>query len=163
MCIRDRCAAGVEPFDIVQLRGCDPAAGDDQCPRGYTCFVHPESKIAGLGECMLADEAERLAGACKAFLTTQRRYTVRTAATGELVLAPRRVELRTSPLDGCTDDAQCEALADYAARAPSGSHPVDEATPPDAHAWTCIADPDRAPTVTGKRCELRCTADTDCS
>ena len=46
------CDAGVEPYDIVQLRGCDPSHGDADCPFGYTCFVHPDSQVAGLGACM---------------------------------------------------------------------------------------------------------------
>jgi hypothetical protein len=157
------CAAGVEPFDILQMRGCDPAAGDDQCPKGYTCFIHPESQISGIGECMLADEAERLATACKPYLTSLRRYTVRQASSGELQLLPRRVELRTSPLNGCTDDAQCQTLADYALRLTNAQHPNADTTGPDPHTWTCSADANRAPVTTGKRCELRCDADADCS
>lgn len=159
---RPFCSAGVEPFDILQMRGCDPSAGDAQCPKGYTCFVHPESQITGLGECMLADEAERLAAACKPFLTSLRRYTIKQAKTGELLLLPRRVELRTTPLDGCTDDTQCKTLADYALRAPSATQPVAETIGADPHTWTCSADPDRAPVASGKVCELRCDADADC-
>jgi hypothetical protein len=156
------CSAGVEPFDILQMRGCDPSAGDAQCPKGYTCFVHPDSQIAGLGECMLVDEAERLATACKAFLTSQRRYTIKQASSGELLLLPRRVELRTTPLDGCTDDTQCKTLADYALRAPSPVQPVADVTGADPRTWTCNADPTRAPVATGKICELRCDTDSDC-
>jgi len=159
---RPFCGAGVEPFDIFQMRGCDPGQGDTQCPKGYRCFVHPDSDVVGLGECMLEDEAERLAAACKPFLTSLRRYTIKQAHAGELLLLPRRVELRTSPVDGCTDDAQCKSLADYSLRAPSGAHPLVETTPADTHSWTCSADPNRAPVTTGKRCELRCDADTDC-
>ena len=42
----------------MQLDGCDPSFGDTDCPFGYVCFVHPESQVANLGACMLADEAE---------------------------------------------------------------------------------------------------------
>ena len=45
------CDAGVETHDILQLRGCDPSLGDQQCPAGYTCFVHPNSQVSGLGAC----------------------------------------------------------------------------------------------------------------
>ena len=41
------CDAGVEPYDIVQLRGCDPTLGNAECPLGYTCFVHPDSQVTG--------------------------------------------------------------------------------------------------------------------
>ena len=110
------CDAGVEPYDIVQLRGCDPSLGDADCALGYTCFVHPQSQVAGLGACMLKDEADRLANACKPFLTSLRRYTVGKSTSGELDLLPRKHVLRTTPVDGCTDDAQCQTLANYAAR-----------------------------------------------
>jgi hypothetical protein len=157
------CEAGVEPFDIVQLRGCDPQLGATDCPSGYTCFVHPESNIQGLGACMLSDEASRLAGACKDFLTTSRRYTVKTTASGELLAMPRRHELRTTPLDGCVSDQQCEDLADYAARSGSSSHPSQDNTAPDPGTWACVADPLRAPKGgTGKRCELKCSTSADC-
>jgi hypothetical protein len=157
------CDAGVEPFDILQLRGCNPSVGSADCPTGYTCFVHPESKVQGLGACMLADEADRLANTCRDYLTSLRRYTIRTAASGELIALPRRVELRTTPLDGCVDDAQCESLADYAARSASSRHPFNDVTPADPGTWACVADPQRAPKGgTGKRCELRCDTSADC-
>ena len=155
------CNAGVEVDDIVQLRGCDPSQGDAQCPEGYSCYVHPESKVAGLGACMATDEADRLATACKAFLTTLRRYTVGRATTGELILVPRKHELRTTPIDGCTSDQQCQMLANYAAQNASSANPVDDKTPPDPHHYTCAVDPARGPS-TIKRCLESCTMDSDC-
>jgi hypothetical protein len=158
------CHAGVQPYDIVQLRGCDPSVGDDDCPKNYRCFVHPQSQVQGIGACMLTEEADRLATACKDFLISQRRYTVRTSSSGELVLAPRRHELKTSPLDGCTSDAQCETLADYAARASSSQHPVDDQTAADPHTWACVADPTRTPIPpNNKRCVLKCDTTDDCT
>lgn len=164
---RPFCDAGVEPFDIVQLRGCDPANGDSECPVGYTCFVHPQSQVQGLGACMLASEADRLANACKSFLTSLRRYTVGRSTSGELQLLPRAVVLRTTPLDGCTSDAQCQALANYAAQNASTTNPVDDHTPPDPHTYSCVVDAGRKPGVGGdgqplKRCVETCMVDTDC-
>jgi hypothetical protein len=157
------CNAGVEPHDIVQLKGCDPSLGDADCALGYTCFVHPQSKVTGIGACMLKDEADRLANACKDFLTTLRTYTVGKATTGQLDLIPRKHVLRTTPVDGCTDDNQCKALADYALRLNDSQNPVDDQTAPDPHTWTCAVDTDRAPLGgTGKRCIETCTMDTDC-
>jgi len=156
------CAAGVEQYDIVQLRGCDPSVGDAECPLGYTCFVHPNSEVAGIGACMLENEAERLADACKDFLTSQRRYTVGRSASGELRLLPRKSVLRTTPLDGCTDNAQCEMLADYASELTSSAHPFND-TPADSRTWACRVDTERAPLngpgQTGKRCLETCTTD----
>jgi hypothetical protein len=156
------CNTGVETFDIVQLRGCDPANGNSQCPVGYQCFVHPDSEVSGLGACLLDDEAERLADTCKPFLTSLRRYTVASTSSGELRLLPRRHTLRTTPVDGCIDDAQCENLADLAVRQETSNHPGDD-TDVDEHAWTCETDPDRPAIATGKRCQLRCDVDEDCA
>jgi hypothetical protein len=157
------CAAGVEPYDIVQLRGCDPALGDADCALGYTCFTHPQSKVAGLGACMLKDEADRLANACKPFLTSLRRYTVAKSTSGQLDLIPRKHVLRTTPIDGCTDDTQCKQLADYALRLQSPLDPVSDTTAADPHHWACEVDTARAPEPgTGKRCIETCTQDSDC-
>jgi hypothetical protein len=161
------CDAGVQPWDIVQLRGCDPSQGNAQCPLGYTCYVHPESQVQGLGACMLQNEADRLAAACKEYLTSLRRYTVGRSTSGELTLLPRKHELITTPLSGCTDDAQCQTLATYADENAESSNPVDDKSPPDMHTWKCAADPDRAPLTvagnTGKRCIESCTQDSDCT
>lgn len=157
------CDAGVEPYDIVLLRGCDPSLGDADCALGYTCFVHPQSKVSGLGACMLKDEADRLANACKPFLTSLRAYTVGKATTGKIDLLPRKHVLRTTPVDGCADDNQCKTLADYALRISDSLNPVDDKTAADPHAWKCEVDPDRAPVPgTGKRCIETCTMDSDC-
>lgn len=160
---RPYCDAGVQPFDVVQLRGCDPSIGDAGCPIGYTCYVHPQSQVTGLGACMLIDEAERLSNACKMFLTSLRRYTVGKTKSGELQLLPRKTVLRTTPLGGCDTDAQCEMLADYAAQNGSSLNPVEPEQPTDAKTWRCLADTDRAPVTTGKRCLLVCSTDADCS
>lgn len=160
------CDVGVEQYDILQLRGCDPSLGDGECPLGYTCFVHPNSQITGIGACMLVDEADRLADACKDFLTSTRRYTVNRTESGVLTLLPRKHVLSTTPVDGCTDDAQCEALADYAARNATSTQPgVADNT--DPHTYVCRTDIDRAPLdgvgQTGKRCIESCTQTSDCT
>ncbi len=160
------CDAGVQPYDIVQFRGCDPTAGNIDCPIGYRCYTHPESQLSGLGACMRDDEAERLADACKDFLTSLRRYTVASSTTGELLLVPRRNTLRTTPINGCTDDQQCQDLADYAARTQQNTHPTFDMTEPSPFTYACVADPTR-PALnadnSGKRCQMTCEATTDCA
>ena len=164
------CDAGVEPFDIVQMRGCDPAQNNAQCPLGYTCFVHPQSQVTGLGACILSTEADRLANACKEYLISQRTYTVGKSTSGELQLLPRKHVLDTTPLDGCADDAQCQSLAKYQLQLASSANPVDDKTMDDPHTWKCVLDSDRAPLVkfpglanTGKRCVESCMDDSQCS
>ncbi|HEY5945703.1 MAG TPA: hypothetical protein VIV40_09440, partial [Kofleriaceae bacterium] len=162
---RPFCDAGVEPYDIVQMRGCDPSVGDAGCPIGYTCYVHPQSQVTGIGSCMLIDEAERLSNACGAYLKTIRRYTVGRTKSGELQLLPRKTVLRTTPITGCESDEQCEALADYAYQNASSLNPGDPDQLTDPKTWRCQVDSDRKPmpsTSTGKRCLAVCNADTDC-
>ncbi|HEY3801825.1 MAG TPA: hypothetical protein VGL61_04425 [Kofleriaceae bacterium] len=169
------CSAGVEPYDIVQFHGCNPSLGNSDCPPDYDCFVHPDSTVTGVGQCMLATEADRLAAACKEFLISDRRYTIGKATDGKLTLLPRKHVLRTSPVDGCQSDMQCQNLADYALANNSPNNPIDDTTAPDTHKWTCMLDPDRAPDLdeTGnviKRCveagllseTSGCVADSDC-
>lgn len=162
---RPYCDAGVEPFDIVQMRGCDPALASTDCPIGYSCYVHPESQVSGLGACIKRDEADRLATACKDFLTSIRRYTVVRADSGELLLTTRRHELRMTPLDGCTSDAQCETLGDLAKRSTIDAQPSDpaESEAVDEHEWVCRTDTTRAPRGTGnKRCNMACDTSSQC-
>ena len=148
----------------MQLRGCDPSVGDVDCPIGYSCFVHPQSTVVGLGACILTDEAPRLQDACKEFLISLRRYTVATATSGELVLLPRKNVLRTTPVDGCTSVAQCSQLATYALQSLDSINPESEdPANVDNHNWACEVDPLRAPIGgTGKRCIETCMTDTDC-
>lgn len=158
------CSMGVEPFDILQLRGCDPTNRGLDCSSGYTCFVHPDRSVsiggATIGECMRADEAPRLANACRDFLISLRRYTISSLDSGELVLRPRQHVLRTTPLDGCTDSLQCKALADYAAQ--NAINVVDSTTKPPLNddKWTCEPDDTRKPInsdpALNKRCVQRC-------
>jgi hypothetical protein len=157
------CDAGVEPFDIVQMRGCDPSRGGTDCPIGYSCYVHPQSQVSGIGACILTDEAERLADACKDYLTSIRRYTVARAESGELLLMPRRHELRMTPLDGCVDDNQCEMLGDLAEQQKESLHPSDANLATDPHQWVCRSDGSKPPRgVNNKRCNMACDVTSDC-
>ena len=153
---RPFCDAGVEQYDIVQLRGCDPSLGDADCPIGYTCFVHPHSQVAGLGACMLEDEADRLAERVQAFLTSLRRYTVGRTAERRAPLLPRKHVLRTTPLDGCVDDNQCEhARRLRGANSRRSTQPIadhDDAIRTPGRAPSIRSRPARRPGQTGKRC-----------
>ena len=163
---RPFCDAGVEPNDVVVMRGCDPSLEGADCPLGYECFAHPDSQLTGLGQCMLTNEADRLSNACREYLISVRHYTVGKSTSGELVLVPRRRALQTTPIDGCASDAQCQSLAKYALQRASSANPIDDKTMDDPHAWACVADATRAPVAmpggSGKLCEETCTVDTDC-
>ncbi len=167
---RPFCSMGVEPGDIVEFRGCDPANLDADCPSGYTCYVHPLSTV-GIGACFLKSEAPRLQDACRDFLSSVRRYTVGTdanggTAPGKLVLWQRKHELSTTPVDGCVSDDQCDDLARAAIVLNQSADPFTEAaagtpvTQRPTH-WSCMADPLRNPINTdparNKRCVQVCT------
>jgi hypothetical protein len=165
---RPFCDIGVEPFDIVQLRGCNPVNLGTDCPRNYTCFVHEDNPVNGLGACMLESEASRLSVACKDFLVSARRYTVAQAESGELTLHPRKHVLSTTPVDGCVSNEQCSELASHALALRSEKHPfeltgVNKIT--DPHTWQCVVDPLRAPVngdPTLKRCVEVCAVTEQC-
>lgn len=162
---RPFCTMGVEPGDIVELQGCDPANLDADCPSGYTCYVHPLSTV-GVGACFLKSEAPRLQDACRDFLSSVRRYTVGTdpnggTAPGKLVLWQRKHELSTTPVDGCVSDDQCDDLARAALILNQSADPFVKAAPdkPFTH-WSCMADPLRKPInadpARNKRCVQVC-------
>jgi hypothetical protein len=168
---RPFCAMGVEPFDIVEFRGCNPANLDGDCPSGYTCYVHPQSTV-GVGACFLKSEAPRLQDVCRDFLSSVRRYTVGIDPSGgtapdKLVLLQRKHELPTTPIDGCVSDDQCDDLARAALVLNPSADPFAEAaagtpvTDRPTH-WSCMADPLRKPIPTtdpmrNKRCVQVCS------
>jgi hypothetical protein len=157
------CAAGVQPFDYVQMRGCDPTQGDRQCGLGETCYVHPDATVSS-GSCLPKDRVAQLASACRDFLVSVRRYAVQQATSGELVMSERKHVLRTTPITGCTSVAQCEELADYESTLTSGEHPkddTDETAPPSTATWACEPDPTRAPGI--NRCVETCTMSSECA
>lgn len=156
---RPFCSAGVQPYDILLMTGCDPAVGDAECRIGETCYVHPDATVS-TGTCLPAGEADLLAGTCRDFLISSRRFSILESTAGELTVVPRRHVLASSPLDGCVDDTQCATLAQYEASLASDEHPIDDTTPPSDKTYRCEADPTRAPGP--DRCVMTCDADADC-
>lgn len=152
------CAAGVQPNDLVQLRGCDATSATNQCPLGFQCFVHPDAP-SGLGACLPEKTGDNLLDVCRDYMISQRRYTVTEAKSGELVLRQRARVLHSTPLTGCVDDAQCQSLATYEARLATELHPFEDTTT-TSRTYTCEAAADRGPL---KRCVQTCTRDADCS
>jgi hypothetical protein len=158
------CQLGVEPFDAVQLVGCDPQQGDGQCGVGETCFIHPDAPAAVTsGICMPADRAESLAAPCRDFLISRRVYAAATVAGGQVTLVPRKRVLRTTPLDGCASDDQCEQMAEVERTLTDPSHPIAQGDPPaDAvdYEWVCRPEPTRAPGP--DRCVMACETSEQC-
>ncbi|HVK73933.1 MAG TPA: hypothetical protein VM734_11470 [Kofleriaceae bacterium] len=163
---RPFCAAGVQPYDFVQLRGCDPARGSAQCSLGEVCYVHPESTL-GAGICLPKENADTLGGVCRDFINSFRRYAVQESTAGQLVLSERRRVLRTTPVTGCTSAVQCDELEAYEASLTATGHPKD--LPADLNdlipegenrTWACEPDPTRDGSI--NRCVMTCTENSQC-
>ena len=148
------CEMGVERYDIVQFRGCNPANGNTDCPSGDVCYVHPRSKVSGVGSCMPVGEADRLSNACFDFLATYRRYTVDHANADQLRLLPRKHELYATPINGCdlAVPDQCNTLARYVAKQNAAADPFVERQTE----WSCQTDPQRAPINSDPALNNRC-------
>jgi len=153
------CAAGVEPRDLVTLRGCDPSRGDAQCGLGETCFVHPDATVA-TGACLPKNRLDVLPSLCRDYLVSLRRYAVVDAFAGRLTLRERKRELRTTPITGCTSNEQCTTLALEDARLASPDHPVDDDTAAPDRTYAC--EPDTFRTPAQNRCVMTCQSDDQC-
>jgi hypothetical protein len=154
------CTAGVEPFDIVQLLGCQ---GDQQCGLGEECVVHPETPSSvSLGLCLPVGAG--LEDQCRDLLVSRKQYSAVETFAGHLRLAERRRVLRTTPLDGCTADTECEQLARLEPFLRTDEPPSAVADlsslPPSEFTWACVADPGRAPGP--NRCVMTCGDSSDC-
>lgn len=161
------CAAGVEPFDLLQLRGCDPTATTNTCPIGMRCFLHPEAAL-GVGTCIPEKATSSFIDLCRDFMVSVRRYTVdATPLAGALTLLPRYRELRSTPLTGCAvlddgtnDNSECNRLARYEARQVTDKHPFEDVNTPAARRYQCRSDMNRKGGL--NRCVMTCNSDIDC-
>jgi hypothetical protein len=154
------CAVGVEPRDFLTLRGCDSTLGDSQCGLGETCYVHPDATAAATGACLPSNRIDELSTLCRDYLVSLRRYSVKDVFTDHMTLQERRHELRTTPTSGCTSNAQCQALSLVDAKLRSAAHPKDDTTSAPDFAYSCEADPSRAPGP--NRCVMTCSDQSDC-
>ena len=160
---RPFCQIGVEDRDTVVLRGCDPTRGDAQCGPGQTCYVHPDSTQAA-GACLPKDKLSELVGPWRGVQVSWRREAGKRAIKDTLELIERRRSLRTTPIDGCTSVAQCQALATYEDTLQSDAQPEDDETPESTRTFACEPDPSRPP-IDGRninRCVQTCTASSEC-
>jgi len=148
------CSMGVESYDIVTLVGCDPTRGDSECGIGETCYLHPDSPPNTRGMCLDSTNVDQLSGQCKDVLISRRRYSVVDTFKDRLSLVERRRVLRTTPLEGCTDDTQCVDYAKVEAGLSSVDHPFNRVVTPDSDNWACVADPSRA--AGPNTCQMTC-------
>lgn len=156
------CQLGAEQLDEVRLLGCDPAFGNGQCGVGETCYIHPDTPAeVTTGVCLPADQAESLAMLCRDFLVSHRRYSAVEVKAGSVELIPRRRVLRTSPLDGCTSDPQCEEMAQVEQTLSDPAHPIQLGElPATGFDWVCTQDPSRP--AAPDRCLMACETSDDC-
>lgn len=152
------CRMGLEPYDIVELVGCDPELGDANCGVDETCYVHPESALP-LGMCLPRGREDQLAIGCADVLTSRRVYSITETNADSVTLSERRRVLRTTPIDGCVDAAQCNTMYEVEAALEQNEHPKD-AVVDTSFSWECGADPTRAPGV--DKCMMTCNTEDDC-
>ncbi len=157
------CRTGVEPYDMLDLIGCDPGRGDAECGLGQTCFVHPETTtVITRGMCLPSADVDRLTGLCRDVLTSRRRYTISETYKGVLVLRERRRVLRTSPVEGCTAVSECDAAFDVERALLVAEHPVDLVLEPPERTFTWACEPDPSRKTTANVCVMACTANDQC-
>ncbi len=157
------CEMGAQPYDLVQLAGCDPTLGDIHCGLGEECFVHPDApSTLALGTCLPSEQTDILAVQCRDFLISNKNYSVISTQASALELRTRRRKLKTSPLDGCTSDAQCVEMAELDRQLRNSGHPIDlaDGAPESNFEWVCADDPSRVPGPLS--CQIACTTNDDC-
>jgi hypothetical protein len=148
------CELGVQAGDIFEAAGCDL---DTDCRLGESCVVHPDAPSGVSGMCFPSERAADLRTLCRGLLTTSRRYTVTEAADNHAVVVTRPRILDWTPIDGCSDGAQCMQIEDSLfaiAEAADSTVPVSP-----RHTFSCEADPAYGGP---KRCLYSCQGDSDC-
>jgi hypothetical protein len=148
------CSLGVEAGDILSLRGCTV---DNECGLGESCVIHPDAAAGVAGMCVRTDLVTQLEADCREIMIASRRFTITKAANEQLVVVPRLDVLAATPIEGCTDDAQCNAIESYLV-----TQAMMSATPGQVvarHTYACDADPGRGGT---RQCITTCAMDSDC-
>jgi hypothetical protein len=155
------CSLGAEPFDIAEIRGCNPAERG-VCGIGKECFIHPDQPTeVARGLCVPSDRIGQFADACGEVMATHKRYTIEETYADRLVIGERRRVLGSSPIAGCESDQQCGELADYEVRVRAGDHPIEAGEGEGAeYDWVCAPDPSRAEGL--DRCQISCLTSDDC-
>jgi hypothetical protein len=159
------CEMGIEPYDIVKLRGCEQNV---HCSLGEVCAFHPDTPEAvAEGLCIPEQNVGMLDERCRGVLLSGKQYTAVETYAGHLALAERRRVLSTTPVDGCVDDSQCADLAIVEMQLASAQQPFadpdfEELTPEEQHRaslFRCEPDPSRAPGI--NRCVMTCDESTE--
>ena len=141
------CAMGVEPYDEVILRGCDPNA-TGQCGFGNTCYVHPSS-TTGVGSCLPTAQVDTLSEPCKEFLVVAAPLRRRRRQERRAALDPARARAAHDAAHRVHVVGSVHADEDQTFRLAHNQNPKDDTAALDpsknevAHAWACEADPSR--------------------
>jgi hypothetical protein len=153
---RPFCDMGVEPGDRLQLVGC---VADADCGLTETCFIHPEAPAGLGGMCLPRDRVEELAETCRQLLISTRTYLVARRPDAihqdQALLVPSPSLLQSSPVDGCTGVAQCNALYNDEVDQLEASSGLPESRD---QTWTCRADDNLGGPA---RCIATCPGNTD--
>ncbi len=149
------CGLEPRPHDLMRLLGCT-TSGD--CAIDETCYVHPAAPVGVSGMCVPSARVIEFSGDCAPLLTTVRRYTVVEAGDDHAVLVTRPRALPETPIDGCIDAPQCQAIQEQLLSARESAAMQAHGTLA-RHKFTCEPDP-----VVGgpNQCIEACDADDAC-
>ncbi len=148
------CDLGAETGDIVELHGCD---SDGDCNLGEQCFIHPDAPSGVVGMCLPKDKVDALAVNCKQMLISDRRYTVKGVFQGHVELAPRPNVLNETPIEGCSDDAECMAIHTRVQTEVATANMTSLVT----FKFACQADPTLHMPGDAKQCIMQCPSGDD--
>ncbi|HKA86398.1 MAG TPA: hypothetical protein VKE22_01995, partial [Haliangiales bacterium] len=149
------CGLGAQQGDIVRLLGC---AINADCAVDETCYLHPQAPVGVSGMCIPRDKVIEFSADCQSLLTSVRRYTIVDITDEGAVIAPRPRTLPETPLAGCTDTSQCEAIQEKVLSAREDAAGQARGTRA-RHAYACETD---GPMGGSPRCIEVCDDQTAC-
>jgi DNA-binding beta-propeller fold protein YncE len=129
------CDLGTEVRDIVELIGC---SNDAECSTGEECALHPLAPAGLSGMCVNPSQRDALLNRCEDLFVSLRRYTATDVYSDKIELVPRPRVMPQTPLDGCTDTAQCTAIHEAVVSEIEANDGLD--TPLPRYTWSCEVD-----------------------
>ena len=149
------CDMGASSYDVLTLSGCRSGL---ECPIDSVCVFPDNRTESGHGLCFDKNQADQKQTECSQFIGSNRRYSIAEIKSDEVVLMERRRILRTTPMNGCDSDIQCQMLADLEIGLASSNDFVD----PISSEYQFSCEPDISRKAVIDRCIMICSSDDEC-
>lgn len=154
------CEAGFELYDQISIGGCDRSF---DCAVDEVCVVHPEKPTFVPAVCVPAGQETRYVNLCREFMISARIYNAVSVKQNEVELVSAPFVIPYTPIDGCSDDAQCDMLGEKHLEDlqydPFRETPLRPEDVLEYSRAVCATDP----TFEGiKKCVLACDMDSEC-